>query len=77
MNLLGLLIKIRAFEADKFEKKTKDPDGQNRKGNSFYDDVMQAVFSFFFSFLFLSSLEVLWTTLLSVPLARRLCPHTL
>jgi hypothetical protein len=26
------------------------------KGNSFYDDVMQAVFSFFFSFLFLSSL---------------------
>jgi hypothetical protein len=35
MNLLGLLIKIRAFEADKFEKKTKDPDGQNRKGNSY------------------------------------------
>jgi hypothetical protein len=26
------------------------------KGNSFYDDVMQAVFSFFFSFLFLPSL---------------------
>jgi hypothetical protein len=25
------------------------------KGNSFYDDVMQAVFSFFFSFLLLSS----------------------
>ena len=43
----------------------------------FYDDVMQAVFSFFFSFLLLPSLEVLWTILLSVPLARRLCPHTL
>jgi hypothetical protein len=26
------------------------------KGNTFYDDVMQAVFSFFFSFLFLPSL---------------------
>jgi hypothetical protein len=26
------------------------------KGKSFYDDVMQAVFSFFFSFLFLPSL---------------------
>jgi hypothetical protein len=39
-----------------------------KKGKSFYDDVMQGVFSIFFSFLFLSSLKVLWTILLSVPL---------
>ena len=51
--------------------------GVTEKGNTFYDDVMQAVFSFFFSFLLLPSLEVLWTILLSVPLSQRLCPHTL
>jgi hypothetical protein len=47
-----------------------------RRGVS-YDDVMQGVFSIFFSFLLLPSLQVLWTILLFVPLARRLCPHTL
>jgi hypothetical protein len=30
--------------------------GVAEKANSFYDDVMQAVFSYFFSFLFLPSL---------------------
>jgi hypothetical protein len=30
--------------------------GVTEKGNTFYDDVMQAVFSFFFSFLLLPSL---------------------
>jgi hypothetical protein len=34
----------------------KSASGRRRKGNSFYDDVMQGVFSIFFSFLFLPSL---------------------